>query len=273
MTNQQPHAQPTNTPLTSSAEDFVPHLIGAVMLDRPVSLAELAGHLAEHTPDKITIGDIKELADGAGMIFGVNGRHLIRLITVDGPLQDAMRPAVHPILTAPVKDELDKVAGQVLVSLEPVDLKPEQYNREIRFDQLMTHAFVTGAVASLPGTIAVHNVQGSTTIAAAAFQDALDKDIYPTLLCPVWLTQTAQGFTGYTYGLHQAGHPELQAKDSSTDPTELYFNLMNLADYVLSGQTLSDGHTLSFGEGKPSHTATKDQWVVDQKIPAFTIDF
>lgn len=262
------------TPLTVDQELFVPYLINSVLFDRVVTIDDVKDTLIAIESPELTIGEFKDLPEtdktGPGILFGVNGQYLMRVIVVDSPLTDQIAPAIHPILTGPVADKLSSVQGQALVSIHPNE---GTSNREDRFAQAWLHALVSHQLAQLAGIVGIHNVQDSTTVDPDIFADAIEKKIYPVLMAPVWLApdEGADTFTGYTYGLHQLGHPELQATGISGDPTDAYLHLMNLTHYVLGGATLKDGDTFGFGDNADPSKVTADTWVINDKVPALKV--
>ena len=131
----------------------------------------------------------------------------------------------------------------------------------------------TAVVADHPECLIVHNPRGNVSIAPNTFLEAVRDNLAPMHIAPVWLTQKGNKILGYTVGLVQAGHPEVQAATESMDPTDLYYKLANIADHVLQGATVKDGDTLSFEEGQPPLTAQEEPWFVDESLPAVTIGF
>lgn len=262
-------------PISVDKKLFVPFLINSVMFDRTLGVAEVKDHLEGLDTQELSIGEVKQHPEntesGPTLIFGVNGQYLVRVVLVDSPLTDRVAPAIHPILTGPAADKLGTVKAQALVSLHPNEGEP---TREDRLAQALLHARVSNHLARLAGVVAIHNMQDSTTVAPHLYSDALSDSAYPVLMAPVWLAPDSSGdtFTGYTYGLHQLGHPELQATGISGDPTEAYLKLMNLANYVIGGATLKEGDTFSFSQDANPSTVEAGAWVISDKVPALIIE-
>nr|WP_272885219.1 DUF4261 domain-containing protein [Corynebacterium phoceense] len=67
------------------------------------------------------------------------------------------------------------------------------------------------------------------------------------------------------------GHPEIQIRDFTGDPTDLYYRMANLIDYAARGPLLKPGDTLSFGEGQPPISITEATNFVSSDIPTVEI--
>ena len=170
---------------------------------------------------------------------------------------------------------LDSATAQILVSVLPREAEHDRAKqfRETRRDHLELLSKATAVVAEHPDCLIVHNPRGNVSIAPNTFLEAVRDNLAPMHIAPVWLTQKENKILGYTVGLVQAGHPEVQAATESIDPTDLYYKLANIADHVLQGATVKDGDTLSFEQGQPPLTVQKEPWFVDESYPAVTINF
>lgn len=204
----------------------------------------------------------------------LDGRYLIHITVIEGQVEDpAESYAVHPVLTGPDPSIVERVQSQVLVALMPqneLQQETKQF-RDDRYEHILHHAQVAAVLSQLPGTLAVHCTMGQVTFSQKIFADGVQENFFPMCAVSVWLTQGESGINAYTLGMAAAGHPELQVLNSPADPTQLYYQLGDLAHYALANQPLKDGDTMAFSADAPPITIADANWVVDSAVPALTI--
>lgn len=204
----------------------------------------------------------------------LDGAYLIHMTVIEGQHENpAEAYSIHPVLTGD-SAVLERVRSQLIVTLLPQNTLAEETKqfRDARFSHVVHHAQVTAVLAQLPGTVAVHNTMGQVTFSQKIFIEGVKETFLPMCAISVWLTQGTGGISGYTVGMAAAGHPELQVMDSSADPTELYYQLGDLAHYALAKQPLKDGDTMAFAADAPPISIADANWIVDPKVPALTVD-
>lgn len=258
-----------------------PHSVDAALIDAP--LINIAVFRTAPTPEEVSerltttfgdrLGDITPGKNPGSIMVELDDSFLLHYQAVDTPpTRDSY--GLHPILSADARG-LDSATAQILVSVLPQETEHDRAKqfREARREHLELLSKATAVVAEHPDCLIVHNPRGNVSIAPNTFLEAVRDNLAPMHIAPVWLTQKENKILGYTVGLVQAGHPEIQAATKSMDPTDLYYKLANIADHVLQGATVKDGDTLSFEQGQPPLTVQKEPWFVDESYPAVTINF
>lgn len=238
---------PKLTPTTVTPELMRASLLNVLMTSHDIDLQAAADVLQHALGERLGEPDFGE----GTLRVEIDGNHLAHIMQVDFPPKEpaeAYRP--HPVQSGEL--DLDAITGQLLVTLLPRDkvLTQGRQAREPRMVSLTLHAQVTAALASLKGVEAVHNTMADVTIGPGIFVEAVSQGDLTMALCSVWLQQTPTGINACTFGLANAGHPELVVESSSLDPTALYYKLLDITNHILYGATLKDGDTFAFAEGE-----------------------
>ncbi|WP_237799721.1 DUF4261 domain-containing protein [Corynebacterium accolens] len=258
-----------------------PHTVDTSLVDAPlINIAVFStAPSTEEIKEAITgtfsgrAGEITPGKNPGSLVVPIDGAFVLHYQTIDS----APTPysyGLHPILSADAGD-LNTAGTQVLVSVLPDNQEHDLSHqfREPRREHLELLSQATSAVAQHANCLIIHNPRGNVSFSPAMFNDAVRNNLAPMHIAPVWITQSGGELRGYSMGLVQAGHPEIQARTSSMDPTDLYYKLANIADHILQGATVKGGDTLAFEEGQAPLTITEEPWFVDQNFPAVTIHF
>ena len=243
-------------------------LLNVLMTSADIDLEAAANVLRHALGDRL--GEI-HLDEGL-LRVEIDGNHLAHIMLVDFPPKDpAETYRIHPVQSGEL--DLDTITGQVLVTLLPSDpmLHQGRQAREPRMVSLTLHAQVTAALASLKDVVAVHNTMSDVTIGPGIFVEAVSQGDLTMALCSVWLQQTPTGINACTFGLTNAGHPELVVDNSQMDPTALYYKLLDITNHILYGTTFKEGDTFAFAEGEdPLAIAAGSHPIAD--FPALTLE-
>lgn len=245
-------------------------LLNVVLMTREASLDEIQAHLANSFGDRL--GEF-QASDSGLLSVELDEEHLISITVLDGPPTDPNEAySLHPVLTGD-PSALEDVQAQVLITAFPSNaaLENVRSNREDRMVQIILHAQITAAIAALDGVAAIHNLMGNVTTAPKTYVEAVTNGDHAMYSASVWLTQTDSGITAYTVGMVRAGHPELVAENSASDPSTLFYAMLDLANYALSGATLKDGDTFAFSANAESLTIQDTVYPSDSSIPAVRV--
>lgn len=160
----------------------------------------------------------------------------------------AATPRCHPVLGSDV--DLDTVRSVITVqphqqtNSEGPDGVP---SRDARREQMYVNAELAATLATLPSSIAVcrvpHGVRRPFAIAAPTFVNAVLNDIVSGYLVDVVVTDEANP-TGFTVGMVDAGHPELQWRGASLAAAELYNVLSDICQWALTRHQIREGDSL-----------------------------
>lgn len=254
------------TPVTDPQHLFAP-VLHRVVFDHIPERQELADAVSDKLGDRL--GDISFGEGNNSLAAEIDGNFLLHLKIVMEPQPEV---SFHPVLTQDA-DILSSAEAVVMVGVLPSnDVIDEVHTyREPRLGQLYALTHATGALAAMDGALAVQNTAGHVTIAPHIFLDGINQELHTHTMIPVWLTEQDDGIAGYTVGMITTGHPELQATGWQGDPSELYYQLSDVANYVLGGASLKDGDTLAFSTEQPPISITETTWMVDKDIPALDI--
>ncbi|WJY89587.1 hypothetical protein CCONF_05215 [Corynebacterium confusum] len=172
--------------------------------------------------------------------------------------------------------DVSSAASYLLVTVFPdnAHLERGKKYREDRLRQINMLSVATLAALKTPGALAALVPRAGVTISAPRFIQLADSGELAMTAVGVWVrpSEDADRWYAYSVGLIQAGHPEVQIRNAPGEPNDFYAVLRGLVSYVLDGNTVRAGDSLTIVEERPAITVAEDRWVVDPQLPALRLD-
>lgn len=251
-------------------------LMDMVLLDRLPPLSAVLDALQRG------MGRAAEVQQGEGGTIVVDADGIqVFIAPMPGPVPDGEALAnCHPIFwqhgTDPVRDH----DATVLVTARLSDGRHGAGGPRSEALVLRTAlARATVSLLQLSGAVGVYAGGCGTTFPARVYSDMTvgqleDGDLPAMLWAPVWLLDGGDGsWSGYSYGLTQLGHAEIQVDRVRMAPNGLFTLLSDLVSYVVHGATLRPGETVSIDAEGHRMSAGTGPWAVDPAETAVTLSF
>lgn len=240
-------------------------MVGMLLMSKLPSAEELSGALADAGFEVSHFGEgeqrVLSVDDEAGTLF---------VTPVPTALAgDDVMNNIHPMLTG--EDEVPQLGNhQAHLVVVAVNFAGE-CSRAARRHLHQLHAWALSALMG-DDRVVGYAMEG-TTMGSAALRAELGDASQPPLhvWVPAWVWSGDEGVTGYTYGLSNFGHPEIQLVDAEIGDAEAYVVLGDLVGYVVSGVDLEEGATVGVMAGKRA-SVVKRNWVVDSSRAAWQLE-
>lgn len=255
----------TSTPHSVDQEFLKGPLLNFVLFEHAPETSEIQAQLTNIFGSRLGEFRVEE-----AVAVELDEKFLLHFMITPLPEGDNFIP--HPVLTGD-PSAFEKATTQLFVALIPnnEDLELAKSSREARLEQINLLAQATAVAASLPGALLIHNTMGNVSVAPKFYAEGVAQNDYGMFTAAVWLMQTETGITAYTVGLVRCGHPELIAEDSNRDPSELFYAMMDVVNYVVSGNSFKDGDTFAFSEGADPLSISTTTYFEDESVPALRI--
>ena len=262
----------------------------------PVPLGpQMATLLLEEAYEPSDIEDIvkRSLTEDAPLKFVDSGAPHVAAFTLGGeyfaatcvdkpyPVQDGgVSPTdlAHPVFFGAdptERAELHDARAHLLIAHRPdMDAPSEIPAREQKFKQRALHALVTAMISQLPGTLGVFVPSVKTTLSPRHLQEfTMSESPFPSAyMAPTWLKPEEDGsVSGYTIGLMDLGHPELQVTKSKGDPQKIFELLADTAAHVVGGATIIGGQTVGRTDDD-KHATSFAPWIIDGDKKAIEVE-
>lgn len=275
----------THTPTWSAEDPFTPRpVLGVLLYDEPPTVESVIESVTS-IPGADDLGITATPAEGKDGVVDVHiGQFGINpvLTVIDEPIPGTeVTDNAHQLYCqGEERDRVDAHRGQVLVAVRPeIEERTADQVRDLtgRQQQLVfnrVHGLMVVALTRMPGVAGYYSQAAAATF-GTTFLHQVGAGEFGATPWPLWISAWLQpgptGVAAYTYGLWALGHPELQVKNSTMPPEDLFLYLMDVAAYlVLDGGSFADGQTTGRNE-RERFSIHADTWVVDGTVPAFRI--
>lgn len=245
-----------------------------VLFDRAPQPEEIGAALSDNLGPRITSLSHGPTVGEVAAVLDQNFQLQVHLV--------APSPApihIHPVLSASAQlDQYTRAAAaRVTISPDPQISPLTQAFVQPRLGQYLALVHAVASILQVPGAVAVDHMPGKATIAAGTFIAGVNTATGAHTMAPVWLAPADPQhpesglIDGFSRGLVELGHPEVQIRHWSGDPTDLYYRLVDIVSYITAGQPLKAGDTLAASADAPSHTVVAAPWLADPTVPALEL--